>query len=59
MKHRFSDHVMANISHVCFFLCFFCFLFFIFCVSVFKDKHNKLKQESCQNDDRLRRIGGS
>ena len=53
MKHRFSDHVMANISHVLF------FSIFIFCVIVFIDKHNKLEQEPCQNDDRLRRIGGS
>ena len=56
MKYRFSDHVMANINHVCFRLFF---SIFIFCVIVFIGKHNKLKQESCQNDDRLRRIGGS
>ena len=51
IKHIFSEHVMANISHS-FFLFFFRAIFVI-------HKHNKLKQKRCQNDARLRRIGVS
>ena len=50
IKHRFNEHVMVNISDS---------FYFIFCEIVVIHKHNKLKQKQCQNDVRLRRIGGS
>ena len=49
IKHRFSEHVMADISQS----------FFIFCAIVVIHKHNKLNKKRCQNDVRLRRIGVS
>ena len=51
-KHRFSDHVMADISHK--------FYFYLLCNRCY-NKHNKIKikRKRCQNDVRLRRIGGS
>ena len=50
IKHRFSQHEMADISLV---------LIFIFCAIVVIYKHNKLKQKRCHNGVRLRRVGGS
>ena len=50
-KHRFSEPLMPDISHSCF--------FFLYCVIVIINKHNNLKQKRSQNDVRLRRYEGS
>ena len=53
MQHRFSENVMADMSHV------FFFFFFYLCVIFVIHKHNKLKQKRFQNNVNLRRVGGS
>ena len=50
IQHSFSEHVMANISHV---------FYFYLCVIFVIHKHNKLKQKQCQNNANLGRIRGS
>ena len=52
INHRFSEHVMADIRRGINFI-------FIFCAIVVIHMGNKSKQKRCQNDARLRRIGGS
>ena len=47
IKHRLREHVMADIRHK--------FHFYLLC----NGSHTQAQQKRCQNDDRLRRIGGS
>ena len=52
IKHRFSEYVMADISHV------FFFNFYPLCNRC-HTQAQQIKTKTVSNDDRLRRIGGS
>ena len=49
-KHRFSEPMMHEISHI---------FRFLYCFIVVINKHNKLKQKRSKNDVRLRRFKSS